>query len=359
MPAGTSSLGAIFGPRTLTNYVRTFDSSQTDRMFTTLFQQNGRKLAPDGRKVTWNQQKSSRGLAPIVGLNSPAPKTKNVNFKEQIADLILVKEQRFIPWDKLFLDPSPGSALKPNAQDTLNTTLDDMTLEVGKTREYACSRAVHSGGIVVDATKVPGSDIVDTYDYGVGTLTATASWATAGTAILSSELPLVQADRVAACGMPMGQALINDKVYKNILANTEIQSFGKNERWAENFLRANVTDPAVLKGIAIADIMFRANAYGYKPTPTTAYTRWIDDDTVIFLPDSAMLPQVLGYSEQVYPVPMNTWGPAGDVGFDLKPGIVAWCKYSDDPAGVEVFVCLYFLPVVMFGEAVLAFDTTP
>lgn len=354
----STALGTLFSPRTLTNYIRTFDTSQTDRMHTDLFMKNGRKLTPDGRKVHWDQQKMSRGLSPIVGLNSPAPKTKAVNFKEQESDLILTKQQRFIPWDKLFLDRPLGS-LKPSAREVVTTQLDDMALEIGKTREWACSKAVQQGGIVISAANVPGSDYEDTYDYGVRTLAAAAAWTNAATLILSSEIPAIQADQVEDCGMPVGMALINDKTYADILKNTEIQSFGKNERWAENFLRANVVDPVVLRGIAIADIMFRANAYGYKPTPAGAYTRWIPDETVICLPDPGMLPQVLGYSEQAYPVPRNYYGPSGEAGFDLKPGIVAWAKYSDDPAGMEVFAALYFLPVVMFGEAVLDFDTTP
>lgn len=348
MPQAT--VEATFGVRTLTEVIRTFNTSKYDNFFTTLFQQ-GKKFRPDGRMAEWDELQSSRALAPVTLPTSPSPITNPQTKANRGSAMILAREARLITWDRLFLDRHMGE-LKDNAGAVIRDELEDMSIELQKTVEYACANVLTTAGLVVNATNIPGSDATFTLTFTPNTYTFTNDWATVGTGIISQEMPAVQANVISASGLPARRAILNDVTSQYLLQNTEVQKFLANQQWAVNFLRSDVSafgeDP--LRGVRAADVTWAVNAYGYQNVGGT-FTRYTPSNKVIFLPDD--LTQVLGFAEGRVAAPESIFSPAPDVGIngDLR-GLVAYAVRSDDPVGVKLIAVRHFLPILMFPKAV-------
>lgn len=341
-----------FGVRTLTTYIRTLDTTAQDNFFQSLFKK-GQKLITEGRKAFWDEQRMSRNMAPVIGLTSPAPKSAVTTRQERDSAMMLVKVSRDLAWDRLFFDRAPGS-LRPNARMVIEGELADMRLELGKTKEYACCQALQTGGLIVNATNIPGSDQSFTLDYTVNTYTKTNSWNNAATQIWSQEIPLLLANTVSASAIPAKQLIVNDVTARGVLANTELQKFGATANLAKEFLGQSAVpslgSAGLLDSVKVGGLDMWIDAYGYDNG--SGFTKWVPDNYGIALPADPLLPQVLGWASGKHPVPKNLWGPAGDIGFDMMgPGPVAWAKSIDEPMMVQLFLAEYFLPVVMFPEA--------
>lgn len=352
MPDG--NVESTFGVRTLTTSVRTFDTKSQDSFFTDKFRK-GRPLRPEGRKVEWDEIRLTRALAPVVGLTSPAPKTGQINRQNRDSAMMLVKLSRDILWDRLFLDRHAGE-LKPNAKAVIMDELADMTNQLAKTREYAAAQVLKTGGLVVNAANIPGSDQTFTLDFAVNTYAKNAAWSTAGTSIWSDEIPRLLANTVAASAIPAKTLIVDDITARYILANTEVQKFGATTNLAKEFLGQSAVPELSANGLLdqvnIGGMNMVINPYGYDNTGSN-FTRWLEQDKAIALPADPLLPGVLGWAEGQHPVPSQLWGQAGDVGIDmLGPGPVAWAKRKDDPMVVTLYLASYFLPVILFPEAV-------
>lgn len=357
------TLSGALGVQTMTEVVRTYDTSATDRMGQDLFKK-GRKIPTNGEFAAYDEIQSSRKLAPFVAHGSPAPLRPNQTLVPRVVPLIPVRHARTIPWTRLFLDRA-GGEMTDNARAVIADTLQDMTLEAVKSREFAAWRALH-GSISIDPAQAgqangpaKGTDVKVAIAYAVNTLAKSASWATSSTLILSDEIPKIQAAALAASGVPIEQMYFNDLVYRNFLKNDEITAYGKNERWAESFLRADVTKPEVLNGVRVADVVARCNAYGYQDD-TAANVKWIDNTKVICLPGDGMLPRVLGWAQGKVATPEDLWGPGNAVGIGVSipsNGLVAYSERVSNPVGVNIYVADFFCPIVLFPKAVTLFTS--
>lgn len=350
-----ADVNSTLGQRTLTEAVRTLDTGDTDTMFQDLFAEGRETLKPDGEKAEYFEIQHSRALAAVSGIENPMPIGRSTSLVDRDTAMFRIAQKRFIPWRRLFLQSYPGDPmLKANAPSVIRDELRDMKLEVTKTKEYCFAKVLLNGGLTVNDTNVPGSDIQFPLDFGVKTANRAAAWSTAGTAIISDEIPKFQEAMVGNCGKPIRRAIINDKTVRYILANTEVTSYGKNWEMAQRFLRANTLGDKILDGLEIGGLDWTVNGFGYKPDGGS-FTRWMSDDHAIFLPES--LEDVLQIAEGLQPVPVDSIaaldGETLEEFPDLQRGLVAYAVWEKEPVGLWIHVAWYGTPLVLQPDAVI------
>lgn len=355
---GNTLTGVNFNQNVISAVVSKLDTERNDRMFQDLFAKGKKLMVSEGNKVAWEKRTFSRGLSPAAQEMSRAPTRSRVGEMLEVADSILTKQSRTIPWTRLM--KSDGSMRGDSElRDIIRTELKDMTAEVGRTVEYYLS-GLCTGSVAVNSTTVPGSDVNRTFAFPVRTLTASASWATAGTKILSSELKLIQDDFETDVGLSPGIFISNNAVHANLIANTEVQAFaGGNADLARYFVEAKNGAPKPVQGLKLGGIEWWSNPHGYKLTSGGSLTKWIADERAIILPEEEAFEDVFGFADLPIPVPQGPrYGSAGD-GFKAKTGLVAWAEFHGNPQSIELHVQRRFAGVLTFAEAVLYFDTTP
>lgn len=352
-------LGVNFDPAVLTASIRKLDSEANDRMFTELFRA-GRKLdVGPGNKFVWQAATHSRGLSPARQALSKAATRQGMSRSVQSADLLISKQKRTIPWTSIF---PGGTRVSPEReQDLVRAELKDMVLEIGKFREYVLSQML-TGSCLINDTTVPGSDVNLSYPFPVSTLSSGASWATAGTKILSTELRAMQDKLEDTAAVSVERILINNKTHSYLISNTEAAAFAANSGFAEYFLSAKNSDREVLKGLRLGGVEWAANPHGYKLTSGGSLTKWIADDYAICLPN-VPLEDVLGFVDAPFPMPTGTtYGSAEAPPLELAnqgDGIVVWSKVEDDPEGVVLHARYMFGAAVLWPESVLYYHTAP
>lgn len=345
-----ATLEDIAGQATLTTVIQTYATDDQDAQFGKLFAQGQTLPQRPGTKATWDEIKASRGLAPVTGLMSPTPARPALGRNERITDMYRIAEEREIPWNKLFVDRAYGD-IHDNARSVVRFELADMYREIRKTQEVARARSLQ-GSFVASAANIPGSDYPFTITFPVTTLNKVASWANAATAIISGELPAVQAKAATVTGRPIARAVISDKTYGYILGNEEVTSYAKNTRDLQlAFLQAKTNGKPFLDGIDIGGLMWNVNANGYVPDGG-AFTKWQPDDRAIFLPED--LSDILATAEGRQALPVT--GVVGRVDGDfpeLEYGWIAHAEWLSNPVRLKITVSWFGLYLVLFPQAVI------
>jgi hypothetical protein len=246
----------------------------------------------------------------------------------------------------------------------VDTVLRDLVKAIRKTIEYACARSL-AGSLVVSPATIPGSQVTFTVTYAVNTYTAAASWATAGTGILSSELPALKRDHLQTSGMLGRQVIADGTVIGHIYANTQVQAFLQN-MLGERFAGAGVVmQGAAFDSFALGDLAWASNEAGYVPQGGS-YTKYMPaTDNLFLLPADGELRDVLGMALGRGFVPAI--GPevssAEAAGAQWMPapsrGYYSYAVRSMNPPGVQVFTGWVGLPLVMFPAGVTLADVIP
>lgn len=354
MAGGT--LESTFGIPTLCGMVKTFANEPGQRLFTDLFEKSGRKVEPDGNLVSWDEVTMARALAPVVGSSAPFPDATSTQIIARQAPVFDIKLKVDIPAERLYTMRAAGE-LKDNARSVVANELQSLTKRVMLTREYAAAKAL-AGSFATSG--VAGSDISFTLSQTTNTITEAASWSTAATKILSSEIPLVVADIIATAGVVPGIAIITDLEEKKLLANDEIRTWAA-QQFGASALYNDSASEKVLSGLNLAGLQWYKSVGGFVPEGGS-FTRFMTAGRQYYLPAQNMLGDVLGLAEAYGYVPTGNFGDAaGAAGLVAKAptrGFYAYAEGLSNPAGVRLYVGWRGLFFLLFPSAVEVLTTT-
>jgi hypothetical protein len=352
----------VFGVRSLSDLVVAFGAEEAlDSMGQNLFTR-GRVMEPAADVVEWDEFQLHRHLAPVTGRDSPFPLLEHATRINRTSSMAHIKIAKVIPAAKLYHEREPGM-LVPNAQGVVDQEARDLVKIVRKTIEYLSWRSLE-GSCVVSAATIPGSELTFTITYAVNTYTAAAAWTTAGTKILSVELPALKRDHLQSAGMLLRQVVADGTVIGSIYGNTEVQGFLQNQL-GEQFARAGVVmqGPA-FDGFELGSLNWASNESGYVPQGG-AYTKYISaTDRAVGLPADGELRDVLGMAlgRGFVPAGPDVAPMAGAAGMVMPAptrGFYSYAERCTDPAGVKVYVGWVGLPIVLFPAGVTLIDTVP
>jgi hypothetical protein len=356
----------LFGVQTLSGLVVAFGAEERlDSMFTALFQR-GENMGQDATdEVQWDEVQLARHLAPVRGENGVWPSSQNtVNIRRK-STMAHVKDSTFILGSKLYKEVAPGNMqLMPNAQSKVAFELRNLVKKIRKTIEYMAAHSLN-GTLTVNAANIPGTTQAFTVTYSPNTYTASASWKTAGTLLLSSEVPALKRDFLQASGLLPKRIICDGTITDAVYANTQVLTFLQNQLGADFAKTGNPLQGAAFDGFTLGSLEWFANEAGYVPEggSFTKYIPAVDDAFV--LPGDEDIGDVLGMAEGRGIVPLQQLGPAASgaslVGLAPTRGFYAYAERSvfPNPPGIHLNVGWVGLPIVKFPTGVCVVDAVP
>lgn len=350
----------LLGLRSLNGRVEAFGEDVTrTKAFTNKFAM-GRKLVSLDGSFEWDEVTHSRSLAPVVGRDSPFPLRQELSVTPRRSSVADIKESKVISAERLYENREAGT-LRPNAKAVIEMELRDLVNRIGATYEYMCAHTAQ-GTLTVSAANIPGTSMPFTVTYSPNTFTAAASWATAGTGILSSEVPALKTDYEQTCGLAPAQAIIGSTVEGYFLGNTQVTEYLHRAVGEKILTTAGKLRGPMFDGLAIGGLTWELTEGGYVPDGGS-FTRYLAEvDRGILLPSNAELDQVLGMAEAHGYVPAQAMGPAESAADLVRPAPQAgWYAYAtlagpDHPTGVRIYVGYRGLPVLLRPAAVSVFE---
>jgi hypothetical protein len=191
-------------------------------------------------------------------------------------------------------------------------------------------------------------------------VSATTTWATITTDILSVEIPIIRDAMIAAAGMEPGMAIYaggSAGAESYLLRNSEVFDYFK--MTPTSLLTMQQGQLSALGGIGGIPSWARYDG-GYKDTGGS-FTKYITNDTIVFLPPQSEMSQVLGFAEGYVALPnsADVVGIGQVQGVKQETGISAYAVMLNDPWAVKLVLAYRFLPVIRDGNAVINFDPTP
>jgi len=353
----------IFGVRTLSGIVETFAKEQE---FQSLFQQKfmmGRMLEPEGDTAEWDELRMHRHLAPVVGRDSPFPILEHATKFNRASSMAHIKLSKVIPMGKLYSERAPGE-LRANAAAVVDAEARDMVKAISATVEYMCAQTLN-GTLTVNATNIPGSSQAFTIAYTPNTYTASASWHTSTTGLLSSEIPALVDDYRAAAGMNPYEVIVSREIAGSAYKNEETVALISGAPPAVAMAASGAANQGpAWGGFNLGGLQWTVSIGGYVPQGG-AFTKFhAGEDVAIVLPGPGDLRDVLGMALGRGFVPgANDVGAIGDAASLGQPaptrGFYSYATRTVNPVGVELFVGWVGLPLLLFPAGVCVADVTP
>lgn len=361
----SSAYQQLFGVNTLSGLVTAFGKEeQLDSMFSSLFMR-GDVMETEGNEACWDEVQLARHLAPVRGENGTWPSSQNTVTIHRKAALAHVKDSTFILGSRLFKERAPGDvSLRADADAKVAFELRSLVKKVRKTVEYMAANTLN-GTLTINSTNIPNSTQTATVTWSPNTYTASASWKTTSTGLLSSEIPAAKRDFVQASGLMPRRIICDGTITDAVYANTEVQAYLRNSL-GEQFARTgNPIQGAAFDGFTLGGLQWAANEAGYVPEggSFTKYIPAVDD--AFLLPGDEDLPEVLGMAVGRGIVPAGQAGPAaaGSELLALAPtyGFYAYAERSShpNPPGIHLNVGFVGLPVLKFPSGVCVLDVVP
>lgn len=347
----------LFGLRSLNGKIEAFGADAIRTRVATNKFALGRTLVAEDGTAEWDEVTFDRGLAPVVGHDSPFPLRQNLAVINRRSAVAHIKESKVIPARKLYYEREAGG-LRPNAMAVIEQELADLTNRIAATREYMAWETLR-GTLTVNATNIPGTTTPFTISYTTNAFASAADWDTAGTAILSSEIPALRQDFEQASGMVPAQVLCGSTVEGFLVANTEISSFLVNQLGPQILTTAGATMGPMLGGIRIGGLQWEIVEGGYDIG--AGFVRYLPTtDESITLPADNMLGDVLGVSEGRGFIPQSDIvtdaAASAQVANMVRPapnlGFYSYATRVSDPAGVKLYAGWVGLPVLLRPIAV-------
>jgi hypothetical protein len=347
MSAG-GTLESSFGIQTLSAAIETFGDEPSQGVFTKLFE-SGRKIMVDGRTHEWDEIQRPRNLAPVVGEDSPFKAGALTDKKKKNSPIVDLKMFVDIPASKLFRERWAGS-LGANVPLMIASELKTIQMRLAKTIEYLCANALLGS---IDTSNIEGSEFTVILQQTTSTGNQAAAWSTAGTKIVSDEIPKAVADFVAKTGAQPKIVLLNDVAERSLLKNTEIQTWAQYNNGGRA-LQSNPSAPQVFGGLGLGGFDWQKAIGVYTDKNGTAGTRYWPDTKVAFLPDQSMLTEVLALAKGYGAIPQKAFGAAQDelVTRAPTPGYYAFAEAISSPVGIRLYAGWAGLPVLLFPGGV-------
>jgi len=183
-----------------------------------------------------------------------------------------------------------------------------------------------------------------------------ASWATAGTDILS-HLAALQVQAVKN-GRPIKYAYYGSAIPGFLTGNTNIKELMKSDALLTSQLRQN----KIPAGFGIENIEWRPLYTSFFQDANGTNQDWFASDNIVFLPEITR--DIYEIHEGQYAEPTNSGSSYGDAsaasrGLKMFNGMGSWAKITDDPPTVRQWAADTFLPVFYDPTSVFTADVVP
>ena len=343
----------LLGIKALTEMVQTYDEEETpaNKFFTSLFEK-GEQARPPGDEIRWDEVVYARGLAPIVGPDSPHPRVARTDLKIRTSPLASIKLHTDVSARRLFKQRAPGREVA-DAATVIRMELKNLRQRIAKSVEKMCARTLF-GELVVNKDEFEGSEVEFTVKHDVNKAQRLVSWKDQKNArIQEAEIPALVDAYAKASGLAPETALINLTVEQYLRKNEDIRAFAFGERTNKAFLESKSISPQVLASLQLGGLNWQ-KSLGYYTNSKGVLTRFFEENRVVLLPGEAELAGILGLALGTSFVPRELWGAEGELGFVEQPA--GYCAYSEtikSPAGVRLYAEWTGLPYVKFGKGVL------
>lgn len=352
----TSTLQDMLHPEALTEVVEEFNEQSREHDVSALFVAAGRQIYPAGKVAHWDEVPFHRGLAPVVGSDSPHPQVQRLQPRKCQCVMVTIKAYKDLPGGSLFLQRGLGARI-PDAEEEIRRETKDLAQIIANTREYLSVGAL-LGRIEVSEQTIPGSELQFTIEFGNNSAHALNPWADPNTRIRSAELIRLRQIFKDASGQNAGVAVTEPGIESQLVQNDELRAFVKG-RQAELLLKNLELSGINPQWKGLGGLQWGFTDGTYKPEGGQV-TRYFPRDTVVVLPPTGRLKNVLGQVEGITHVPRQAaFGPAPKATELLRPmrGSYSYAVLRNDPFGIRIYAGWYGLPVILDPNAVLVYRT--
>lgn len=351
----------LFGLRSLNGKVEAFARDVIRTNICTSKFLAGRPLMAEDGTCEWDEIQLSRALAPVTGHAAQFPEGTEVTKINRRSAVAHIKRSKRINPYKIHYERAPG-LLRPDAAMHVETEMRDAMNEIAATIEYMASKSL-LGTLTVNTSNIPDSTQSFTLTYSPNTYTASNSWGTASTKILSAEIPALKQDFEQNCGIAPAQVITGSTVEGYIVGNTEITNFAQQQLGERFITQSGAQRGPMLGGLAVGGLSWTLTEGGYVPSGG-AFTRYLSTtDEAIVLPADSELVDVLGYAEGRGMVPAQQYGPASSAAQLIAPapqtGWYAYAMLEGNGPFIKLCVGYVGLPIVMRPAAVCVANLVP
>lgn len=287
-----SPLDALFMAEAMTAMVATRFAPEVQEKeelhFLKVYEQ-GPKILPMTDVFAWKEKTFSRGMAPVTGPSSPTKSARALGETVRTGQVFSIAEH--VDLDVRFLMMAKGlNAEVPNPQQEINDNLRNLVARIQRTKNYWAAQSFLASSGSVNLGAFPNADVPSgtTLTYPIQSISALASWATAGTKIRSSEIPAAKRVYRRTCGMRAAYAIASDVVEGYITGNTELTTLA-----AGNPIAARIYENSLIDGdmLTVGGIDFEVARDFYvasDDSPTSVTDVISDTDLVALLPAPAL-----------------------------------------------------------------------
>lgn len=347
----------LFGVRSLNEKVEAFGQDAVRNFAATRKFNMGRKLMAEDGTCEWDEIQFSRGLAPVTGIKGKhVEKAELTKIVRRSAVMAIKRSVRLDP-HKIHYERAPGE-LRPNARAYVENELRDLVNEIAATIEYAAMESLR-GTLTVNSTNIPGSSQSFAISYSPNTYASSASWALAGTQILSSEIPALKTDIEQLSGLVPAQCLCGNTVEGYMVGNSQVSNFAAQALGERFITQSGTMRGPMLGGLQIGGLSWEITEGGYIPEGGS-FTRYMPDtDEVIVLPSDGELRDVLGMALGRGLVPAQQYGPAAAAAELIVPAGEGFYSYAAlDPDGpfIKLYAGWIGLPIPIRPQGVCVAD---
>lgn len=246
----------LLGIRPLTTLIQTFDETDSpqNKFFTSLFAK-GEQTRPPGDGFRWDELVYPRGLAPIVGPDSPHPRAARADLKVRSSPLACIKLHTDISARRLYKQRAPGSDLADPAA-VIRYELKNLRQRIAKSIEKMCAKTL-LGKLVVNKAEFEGSEVEFTVDHAVNTYARTTSWKDPAAPIIEEELPNLTDQYARDSGLLPVSAIMNVEVEKFLRKNDDLKKFCYNQALAPQIVTSQTVTSELLSALGVGGLRWQ------------------------------------------------------------------------------------------------------
>lgn len=340
----SSTLDRIFGVRSLSGAaVEIYKQLPHDSHLQDVFKQ-GDNLSPEGggRVVEYDKVLMPKEAAPITSAGGEFVAVENLQTKNETIRAVDIKLCKLIEAHKLYSDRNAGE-LRDNAPAVIRREQRGLAKQINTTRELLAAQTL-KGSVSIGPSQIPSMEAGKAISYSFGdvnSFTVSASWATAGTKIFSTDVPALKTDYFQTARIPLGTVLVDGKIPGYLAANTELQGWLQSgDRLAEKILMGRDISGPAMDGFQLGGLDWQVNENGYDVSG--AFTKFLGDNVLVGLPRMEYMEDVLGWAECKGEIPRTAIasGAGAEQAVVQAPsaGIYSFAAVNTNPVGIMLFM---------------------
>jgi len=349
-----TALDTAFGRSNLMGFIPRFQNREATPIKDIYTSQGRYVTGALGESVGVDYRDMSRKLGTSASLEAPAVAAHVEGDDVQYHSWQEFFETSFIPSTKIYLDlRQPGMVDGNRAAFEIGWRLEHLFKRLNLAMEFSCAEhLMNVNGLTFSSTVAPGTTVPFTKRYtdaagnGIRAFTVGASWATAGTKIITgaAELQSIENTLSNAEGKEVGTFIFGRKVRDYFIGNTEVKDwFQRTPQGLQLFTDRNLNG---LAGVS----MWREMNHVYEDQNGNA-TKFVVDDRFCVLP--SQLEDVLQFWEGQVDVPADQFvGQPNPGQIQLVNGPAVYATIETNPPGIRIFLRHRYLPVVTRPRAI-------